>query len=1141
MTKHRINLTLSAVALLQLAVPLQPLSAAPAANLPGLPQQTEQTTGTKAAAPVGFKTIKNVEAILVEAPAGTVPQLPYRVWTTYSDGSAEFRQTRWSNSSPTSERAEANAQINPAGSEYTIKGFIIGDNTTPNGYPIEARIRVTAGPGQAPARKPVAETVPLNKVRVEGQNRLTSNRELAIRTICSWDVKQQLYNYRDTYGLSTEGYPVADGWDSPTTKLKGHGSGHYMSALAFAFASTQDPEQKEILRNNMREMVNTLRECQELTFVWDEKLGRYWEARDFAPEEELRNLKGTWADFDQYKKDCKKYGYGYINAIPAQHAALIEMYRGYNNENWVWAPYYSIHKQLAGLIDIATYVDDPAIADKALLVAKDMGLWVWNRMHYRTYVKTDGTKEERRAKPGNRYEMWNMYIAGEVGGMSESLARLSEMVKDPTEKERLLQAATYFDSPAFYDPLSKNVDDIRTRHANQHIPMIVGSLRIFRGNRNPYYYNVSENFWNMIQGRYRYSPGGVGNGEMFRQPYSQILSMATNVTSDREGNLYPSPTINETCCAYNLAKLTKDLNCFNPDEAEYMDYYERVLYNQLVGSLNPLHYQTTYHYAVGLDSPKAWGNETPGSSCCGGTGSENHVKYQEATYFVNDTALWVGLYMPTTLTWDAKGIVLQQECQWPAEQSTIRILEGSARFALKFRVPYWATSGFDIKLNGQSVATHYRPSSYVTIPARQWSTSDVVEVTMPFSKHIDFGPDKLETAATGKNETKTAFDPMWTGTLMYGPLAMVATDVDSWQEATLDIASDLHDITANPPQQGAPGLGGNLYTLTLDGRTFVPDYYEDEHLTHYFRINLLGDPCAEVKEQLADKIEEARIFQEGNYKKKTFKALSEEIAASEAIVDATNLEPAQFEARIAALDAAIAGLKPNKKADKSLLDAAIAEAGSKAAAEYTWDSYETFQKALAEAREVSANSTDQIQIDRQRLALAKAEEALVGTGQIDRMTLAELLALAKERKAAQEAWNAMAVKVPEYAPWAPHAYARLMEQTGKAQQVYDNSGKNYNQDEVNAAAGALNAAINTMRPGNLPELEDLAELSPLLAKAKATDASALPEADAAQLKETIAYAEMVVKYVSDGSGTHDMIDNAVSRLKSTLNPAPAAE
>ncbi|MBO6058811.1 MAG: glycoside hydrolase family 127 protein, partial [Bacteroidaceae bacterium] len=548
-----------------------------------------------------------------------------------------------------------------------------------------------------------ADPLPLNQVSIDGDNRLTWKRDLDIDHLLTLPVKQQLYNYRDTYGLSTEGYPEADGWDSPTTKLKGHGSGHYMSALAFAFASCQDAAKKAALRQNIKEMVDGLRECQERTYVWNEELGRYWEARDFAPEEELKQMQGTWADFDKYKKEYQKYGYGYLNAIPAQHCVLIEMYRAYNNESWVWAPYYSVHKQLAGLIDIATYIDDKEIADKALLIAKDMGLWVWNRLHYRTYVKSDGLQNERRSHPGNRYEMWNMYIAGEVGGMAESLARLSEMTDNAEDKAHLLEAATYFDSPAFFDPLSKNIDAIRTRHANQHIPMVTGALRVYRGNNNPYYYNLAQNFWTMIQGRYRYAMGGVGNGEMFRQPYSQITSML------------PEPTLNETCCAYNLAKLTKDLNCLNPDDARYMDYYERVLYNQIIGSVNPRKYQTVYQYAVGLNASKPWGNETPQSTCCGGTGAENHVKYQEATYFVSspsmgggqgEACLWIALYMPTTAYWAQQGVIIKQECQWPAERSIIRIIpNSSSKFATSFSL--LARDPFGVQDSSSKFATSF--------------------------------------------------------------------------------------------------------------------------------------------------------------------------------------------------------------------------------------------------------------------------------------------------------------------------------------------------------------------------------------------------------------------------------------------------
>ena len=89
-------------------------------------------------------------------------------------------------------------------------------------------------------------------------------------------------------------------------------------------------------------MVDELRACQERTFVWDSTLNRYREARDYAPEEVLMKMGGSWADFDRYKKDYRNYGYGYLNAIPAAHPALIEKYAPYNNEEGVWAPYYTI-------------------------------------------------------------------------------------------------------------------------------------------------------------------------------------------------------------------------------------------------------------------------------------------------------------------------------------------------------------------------------------------------------------------------------------------------------------------------------------------------------------------------------------------------------------------------------------------------------------------------------------------------------------------------------------------------------------------------------------------------------------------------------------------------------------------------------
>lgn len=940
-----------------------------------------------------YRTISKVEAISVDCPEGTAPRLPNLVWVTYSDGYSEYRQVRWANAPLADEQAEADAQKHPAGSQYEIGGFVIGDETTDNGYPVKAQIKVVAEGYQTP-EKEVAHTFSLADVSIDGDNRLTHNRDEALREICSWDVTQQLYNYRDTYGLSTEGYTKSDGWDSPDTKLKGHGSGHYMSAIAQAYAVATNPEQKAILRKNITRMVNELRECQEKTFVYNKELKRNWEARDFAPEAELREMKGTWAAFDEYKKHPELYGYGYINAIPAQHCALIEMYRAYNNSDWVWAPYYSVHKQLAGLIDIATYFDDKEICDKALLIAKDMGLWVWNRMHYRTYVKQDGTQDERRAKPGNRYEMWDMYIAGEVGGMSESLARLSEMVSNPDEKAKLLEAANCFDAPKFYDPLSKNIDDIRTRHANQHIPMIIGALRSYKSNQKPYYYNLAENFWRLVQGRYMYAMGGVGNGEMFRQPYTQILSMATNGLQEGESEAYPD--INETCCAYNLVKLSKDLNCYNPDNAQYLDYIERTLYNQIIGSLNPDQYQTCYQYAVGLNATKPFGNETPQSTCCGGTGSENHTKYQQSAYFANDHTLWVGLYMPTTLHWKEKGVTIKQDCLWPAQHSAIKITEGEGDFTLKLRVPYWATQGFSIKVNGKEVAKSYQPSTYVELEQKHWKMGDVVEIDMPFSKHIEYGADKLSSDVASLDGTplKTS----WVGTLMYGPLVMAGTGAQTWNQATLNIDSRLSNITVGESNGVTTDAGANLLTLKLDGKEFQPDYYRNANSTHYYRINL-----TDAKSKKSKKVK------------------------------------------------------------------------------------------------------------------------------IDFTELNSLLNLAAERKADQEKWNALSQKVPEYAPWAPFGYERMQKVMAQAQELVEKGKKKVTQDELEGTTAILNRAINTMRPGNLAEMEDLRELSGLLRRAGWPDDNTSDE-----LKEAISYGRMVQKYVTDGSGTHDMIHAAVEKLKKAM-------
>ena len=375
------------------------------------------------------------------------------------------------------------------------------------------------------------------------------------------------------------------------------------------------------------------------------------------------------------------------------------------------------------------------------------------------------------------------------------------------------------------------------------------------------------------------------------------------------------------------------------------------------------------------------------------------MKYQEAAYFVSDATIWVALYMPTVAQWSEKDVVIEQECLWPAESSKIMIKKGTATFAMKLRVPYWATQGFNIKLNGKSLAKKYQPCSYFEIPARQWKEGDVVEVTMPFTTHINWGPDKMELAATADNPQQP-FTPMWVGAVMYGPLVMTTEEVKSWDEADFTLSSDLHELQPQPVQSGT-GMNANLYTLKLSTLysklstlNFIPDYYETHRSTHYLRLNVLTD--------------------------------------------------------------AKSG-KQSAKLSKTALQSAIK--------------------------------------------------------------------IAKERKAEQEKWNALEVKVPAHAPWAPHGYARLMEQLTNAEAVDAKDVKSVSQTEINSAASLLNMVINTMRPGNLAEPEDLTELQNLLTECKDI------RDKTTELREAISYADMVVGYVNGGSGTKDMIAKALDQLR----------
>ncbi|MFH8484414.1 beta-L-arabinofuranosidase domain-containing protein [Streptomyces longisporoflavus] len=474
---------------------------------------------------------------------------------------------------------------------------------------------------------------------------------------------------------------------------------------------------------------------------------------------------------------------GFLAAYPeTQFSTLESMTRG--DYTVVWAPYYTAHKILRGVLDAYLHTDDT----RALDLASGMCDWMYARLS--------------QLPESTLQRMWGIFSSGEFGGIVEAICDLYAV----TGKAEHLALARLFDLDKLIDACAAGDDTLDGLHANQHIPVFTGLLRLYDETGERRYLTAAKNFWGMVVPTRMYGIGGTSTGEFFKAP-----GVIAGALSDTNA---------ETCCAYNLLKLSRALFCHDQDPA-YMDYYERALYNQILGSKQdkadaekPL-----VTYFIGL-LPGHVRDYTPkaGTTCCEGTGMESATKYQDSVYFrtADDSALYVNLYSASTLTWKQRNITVTQTTDYPREQGTTLTVRGrGAAFDLRLRVPAWAGSGFSVTVNGRKTEADPKPGSYFSI-SRTWRDGDTVRVSVPFRLRVEKTPDKPDVQA-----------------LFYGPVHLVARDSAKtylrfglFRNAAL--SGDL--LPTLTPVAGTP------LHYTLDGVRLAPFFEGTQDPTHaYFQ------------------------------------------------------------------------------------------------------------------------------------------------------------------------------------------------------------------------------------------------------------------------------------------------------------------
>jgi DUF1680 family protein len=475
---------------------------------------------------------------------------------------------------------------------------------------------------------------------------------------------------------------------------------------------------------------------------------------------------------------------GFLSAYAETQFIRLEEFATYGGNQGIWAPYYTLHKILAGLLDAHALTGNK----QALDVASKIGDWVHSRLS--------------KVKPEQFDRMWGLYIAGEYGGVNDAFATLHAV----TKKSQYLAVARYFDNRDLKDKTGAGTDILDGRHANQHIPQFIGYLRVFEANNDENYHKAARNFWDMVVPHRTYAHGGAGVGEILRKRGEVARSLYSEPANTNHA---------ETCVMYNMLKLSRNLFFHEPDP-KYMNYYELGLINQILGSRRDNDSVTspevTYFFPVRPGARRGYGNT---GTCCGGTGLENHTKYQDSIYFrsADERALYVNLYIPSVLDWKEKGFTIEQTTTYPLEGASTLVVRGNGRLALNLRVPSWVRKGYTVSINGSAQTIAATPGKYVTID-RVWKTGDRVEIVMPMSFRAE----------------PTIDNPV-VQSIYYGPTLLTiqaaATGTNTLEGALLPVSIYKHVKLSGDFASGMTPVAGKPLHFTLNGQTLAPVFVAD--------------------------------------------------------------------------------------------------------------------------------------------------------------------------------------------------------------------------------------------------------------------------------------------------------------------------
>jgi DUF1680 family protein len=437
-------------------------------------------------------------------------------------------------------------------------------------------------------------------------------RELVKKYLVEFDINRLMLTFKINAGIPSNAEPLG-GWEDVECGLRGHFVGHFLSACSkFAFA-----DKDEFLRKKANEIVDTMELCAKPN--------------------------------------------GYLSAFEEEKLDILEFEENRN----VWAPYYTLHKIIQGLVDCHIYLRNL----KSLTLAVNLATYIHGRFEKLSFWKIDGILRCTKVNPVN-----------EFGGIGDALYTLYEITGDT----KVLELANIFDRDYFIDRLEAGMDVLENLHANTHLPMIIAAMHRYNINGEKKYKSAAINFYHYLLGR------TFANGNSSSKATSYIRGGVSEKSEHWGGCEKLGDALtggeSESCCAHNTERILERLFEWS-GSVEYLNHMEILKYNAILNSASHKTGLSQYHQPMGSCAAKKFSGPYDSFWCCTASGIEAMSEIQKNIWFKGEGTILLNAFISSTVVWNEMNAKITQLTEFPDRLTSTLVIEVTepTEFQLKLR------------------------------------------------------------------------------------------------------------------------------------------------------------------------------------------------------------------------------------------------------------------------------------------------------------------------------------------------------------------------------------------------------------------------------------------------------------------------